>query len=613
MEEATTVLLLVFVLIVSGDAVNPGCECLIYSETYGKEVGIFSSPDYPKPYSSNIDCLLYSFIAGKNEIIEITFKDFDVHKTHLECETGHFVKVFLHVDRAEVDEHTPWSGLLCGGLADIPHVLYSSGPGLVLEFHTAPTPLPSNATGFIGNFRFIDRRMFKTEGAQLPGSVCDYMFRSGDLPASSGHFYSPRYPSSYPKNIRCAYTFQSRSKERIRVVFEEVTLQKGDITCLNRADVIKVHDGRAATAPVIREVCNEVAQVEVLSTGPHLYIEFVADSQWPGQGFNALYEFQPAINNTIDTGGLGQNGPSVSASASSASNCNYTLLDSSVAKSGTLISPGYPGPYPPRSSCLFDFQGRGKERVQITFTDFSLYHPTDDPKECDSVDAVMIYVLVDGRPEKSESFCGESIPMSVMSNGPKMRLQFQGLYSASHVRGFKATYVFIEDYGIRWGRQLPDYTCAFALSSNASLTGVVHSPNHPGHYPRDTECHYFFYGEHFQRVRLHFTLFDVEGMLPCEANSASDYIEFSDMMLRDDKYARSCGQLQPFFVQSESNFFRVTFRSNDRLDATGFNATYRFVPYDRSSVQLNHPAHTSHATYLDSRPLLVIVLVYFVR
>lgn len=61
-----------------------GCECLVYSGTYGKEVGVFSSPDYPKPYSSDIDCLLYTFISGKDEIIEITFKDFDIHKPHLE-------------------------------------------------------------------------------------------------------------------------------------------------------------------------------------------------------------------------------------------------------------------------------------------------------------------------------------------------------------------------------------------------------------------------------------------------------------------------------------------------------------------------------------------------
>lgn len=61
-----------------------GCECLVYSATYGKEYGTFSSPDYPRPYPPTINCLLYTFVANRDEIIEITFKDFDVHKSHLE-------------------------------------------------------------------------------------------------------------------------------------------------------------------------------------------------------------------------------------------------------------------------------------------------------------------------------------------------------------------------------------------------------------------------------------------------------------------------------------------------------------------------------------------------
>ncbi|KAJ8875822.1 hypothetical protein PR048_023723 [Dryococelus australis] len=68
------------------DAVNvvAGCECLLFTTTYGKEFGTFSSPDYPKPYHENINCLLYSFVSSRNEIVEITFKDFDVQRTHIE-------------------------------------------------------------------------------------------------------------------------------------------------------------------------------------------------------------------------------------------------------------------------------------------------------------------------------------------------------------------------------------------------------------------------------------------------------------------------------------------------------------------------------------------------
>lgn len=47
-------------------------------------------------------------------------------------------------------------------------------------------------------------------------------------------------------------------------------------------------------------------------------------------------------------------------------------------------------------------------------------------------------------------------------------------------------------------------------------------------------------------------------------------------MIRDRKYSRHCGQLKEFDVESDGKFFRVTFKSNDRLDGTGFNASYVF-------------------------------------
>jgi len=49
-------------------------------------------------------------------------------------------------------------------------------------------------------------------------------------------------------------------------------------------------------------------------------------------------------------------------------------------------------------------------------------------------------------------------------------------------------------------------------------------------------------------------------------------------MSRDRKYSRYCGQLKEFDVESDKRTFRVTFRSNDRLDGTGFHGTFHFLP-----------------------------------
>ncbi|CAG5046328.1 unnamed protein product [Parnassius apollo] len=67
-----------------GHAVNPSCSCIRFTSTFGKERGTFSSPDYPRPYPAHINCLLYTFVAGPHQIVELVFTDFDVYKEHIE-------------------------------------------------------------------------------------------------------------------------------------------------------------------------------------------------------------------------------------------------------------------------------------------------------------------------------------------------------------------------------------------------------------------------------------------------------------------------------------------------------------------------------------------------
>jgi hypothetical protein len=60
------------------------CECIQFTSTFGKSSGIFKSPDYPNAYDNNIECLLYSFVARRDQLVELAFRTFDVQKTQLE-------------------------------------------------------------------------------------------------------------------------------------------------------------------------------------------------------------------------------------------------------------------------------------------------------------------------------------------------------------------------------------------------------------------------------------------------------------------------------------------------------------------------------------------------
>jgi len=51
-----------------------------FDDTYNKEYGIFTSPNYPTQYDDNIDCLLYTFIGKSEQIVKLTFVSFDVQK-----------------------------------------------------------------------------------------------------------------------------------------------------------------------------------------------------------------------------------------------------------------------------------------------------------------------------------------------------------------------------------------------------------------------------------------------------------------------------------------------------------------------------------------------------
>ncbi len=70
----------------------------------------------------------------------------------------------------------------------------------------------------------------------------------------------------------------------------------------------------------------------------------------------------------------------------------------------------------------------------------------------------------------------------------------------------------------------------------------------------------------------------------CTTETASDYVEFSNYRTVDRKLSRHCGLKQPKTVDSEGDFYRVTFKSNDRFDGTGFEAFYQFRSQEGTQI-----------------------------
>lgn len=74
---------------------------------------------------------------------------------------------------------------------------------------------------------------------------------------------------------------------------------------------------------------------------------------------------------------------------------------------------------------------------------------------CDVQDSLMAFVHIDGRMEKIDSFCGSKIPKPVMSNGPRLKLEFHGLLASRFSRGFKASFSFSES---KYNLELQNYS-----------------------------------------------------------------------------------------------------------------------------------------------------------
>ncbi|XP_027223827.2 suppressor of lurcher protein 1 [Penaeus vannamei] len=271
--------------------------------------------------------------------------------------------------------------------------------------------------------------------------------------------------------------------------------------------------------------------------------------------------------------------------------CNDTI-SSAYESEGVVTSPGFPSRYDPHTSCSFTFVGARHQRVRVLFTEFSLREPPEHlrPHErCLHTDWVAVYNVINGSSKQEiDHFCGTTVPNSVMSASSGLQLVFKS-GSRSPIEkdlqnprmGFSARFKFVSDLGLKSGRQMSDGSCHFVFNSTEARNGTLYSPNPEGFYPLDTTCVYFFYGLPGEIVRIIFKYFDVEGVLPCNSESDSDYLEFSNFPSADRKIPTFCGYMAPNVIHSDSSYFRMTFRSNSKFGGTGFAADYQFLDNSR--------------------------------
>lgn len=64
-------------------------------------------------------------------------------------------------------------------------------------------------------------------------------------------------------------------------------------------DYVAVYDGKTNTSTKLAQLCGLKFPDDIFSSGPSLFINFVADADVAGTGFNLTYEIMPKSGNLI--------------------------------------------------------------------------------------------------------------------------------------------------------------------------------------------------------------------------------------------------------------------------------------------------------------------------
>ncbi|XP_046459495.1 uncharacterized protein LOC124205943 [Daphnia pulex] len=530
----------------------------------------FYSPLYPSLYPARSRCL-YHFYGRYQERVKIHFEKLILGDEDVSClwsEDG--VKVY---DGGDVQ--SPVIAHLCGVIHHAE--IWSSSPSLLVEFYSSNSS-EHTFEGFEARYNFLPAARGSDEEDDIIDDDDEDMEEEEDdlmvdPPGVTAPSTLPALITATPIVVSTTPSSTTTRRRTIPTTSRTITLSRPINTTTTPS--IRRAAQTASTRPT-------TTTTRTPTTTPTTTQPTTAKSTTITP--SKTTKSPPITGVTTDSS---DNQSNLGLDTNSSSPCDR-LFRSDVEKNGTFTSPGYPAAYSPSMNCNYEFRGHGRERVQIIFTDFVLHHPHDDPSEkphhpwlrqsCDGADRVTAFISVGGNKEKIDDFCGSGTPRELMSNSAVMSLHFHSTAVSRGSRGFKARYSFVSNFGITTGEQISSSPCAFRFNSTTSTNGTFWSPNFPGFYPRDTECHYFFHAQVGERVKIVFSYFDIEGMVPCGLTSASDFVEVSNFMTVDRKLPRYCGLQKDLKMESDGAFFRVTFKSNDRFDGTGFYASYQFTP-----------------------------------
>jgi len=584
----------IFSAIAQNQDVASVCDQTFISTTsLSSKNGTFTAPIFLNPEAYVRQCT-YSFRGLPNERVKIQFEEFNLLGTPPECYHEH-IDIFTEIENLDKQPliETPFGGRFCG--QNIPRMRISLFKSLAMVFLTDRKNITEGR--FVGNYEFIPDDHYKKIGtpdlkAEGRSRLCSFDIY-GDR-QKNGELYSPTYPGTYPKNLKCSYKFIGEPGQRVRLEFRDFDLFYGGSHC--PFDRVTIYDGPDNLAEKIGTYCGQMRNLVIYSTQNMLYVTLTTLKRTApvfNRGFFGLFEFS---SNYVKLDFI-QNSD---AEHIRGTECDQKILSRKESK-GQVFSPNYPFPYQPYIVCRYFIYGmqdsQNLERVVLTFDKFEIPRSNKKQVSTDRCRDGYVKVYIQGQEEEHKydkhdyEFCGANPPEEIHSPGPRLVILFKA--GSKPGVGFKANYRFETEYQIP-GTPAPDGSCRFKYTSNSKLEGRFNSPRHPQNYPNDINCTYQFWSTPNQQVMLVFDHFRVRADNLSALNASldnwkaygrdqckEDYVEIFTIQTKNERQllGRYCSVSTPGPVMSPRGTLGLElFLHTDSENVySGFKGRYMFI------------------------------------
>ncbi|UYV63914.1 eat-18 [Cordylochernes scorpioides] len=378
-------------------------------------------------------------------------------------------------------------------------------------------------------------------------------------------------------------------------------------------DYVKVFDGPSMDDPLIGVYCGQQRNLVVYSSTHNLFVYFSTLPRMAyasNRGFAAWYEFSERFVSLSEYNGveyLSWRFIQVNESEHiRGTECDQKIL-SRKESSGYVCSPNFPFPFHPNVVCRYYIYGmqdsQDLERVRLKFESFEVSRAEPDVKVI-SLRAIPtsrcpdghVKLYLQGQEERAaieefdHVFCGDTPPLPVLSEGPRLVMVFNS--GSAQGLGFKAKYTFeterltqvwAADYKVP-GTASPNGSCIFQYSSESRKTGDFNSPRHPANYPSATRCEYYFFARSDEQIKFVFNYFKTKTDIAVAGYNevcVEDWLEILEVFpnRRERKIGRYCGKTAPGPVVSDTGVhtMKAVLHTDSGGVASGFLASYTFL------------------------------------